>query len=109
MAVAFLENLAGRYHFGVRLLWHAKRGAEQAVVLDNQPATLAGLPAFRVTTELKDSRGVRMRTVCTGMIAAEGFYNACYRAPTLHYFERDLPVYEAMLASFEILKDKKKR
>jgi hypothetical protein len=86
------------------------RASDQSTLVSDEPSTLGGKPAFRVTTELKDGRGVRIRTTCTGTAQEQGYYEVCYSAPALHYYARDLAVYEKLLASFEYLEtDKKKR
>jgi hypothetical protein len=85
------------------------RVSDQSTLVSDEPALLGGRPAFRVTTELKDGRGVRIRTTCTGTAQEQGYYEVCYAAPALHYYERDLAIYEALLASFEYLESNKKK
>lgn len=86
-----------------------KRAAERTEVLGNEPATVAGLPAFRVTTEFKDDRGLRNRMLCYGFIAGDGLVRGCYRAPALHYYDRDLPAFESMIASLAYVPKAKKK
>ena len=41
-----------------------------------------------------------MELLVRGFVDERGFYLLTYRAPTLHYFERDRPVFDSVATSF---------
>lgn len=68
-------------------------------VVDNGPALLTGKPGFRVHGQYRDERGAPFDLVAVGRATDQGLLVAFYRSLTTHYFARDLPVYEQVLAS----------
>lgn len=71
-------------------------------VLETRPATIAGAKGFRTTVAFKDAHGLPFRAVLCG-VAAEGWaWQIVYRAPARHYFDRDLPAFDAALSSMRI-------
>lgn len=82
-----------------------ERGLENVSILADEPATLAGRPGFRLRFEyrLPVQRGaIRYQEVVVGTVNEKGLYLLGYRAPVLHYFERDLLAFEATQKTFAI-------
>lgn len=79
----------------------ASSGAEHLQVLSNEPVEIGGRPGFRLQLQIRNPRGLRYERVIYGMADADGFYQLTYQAPRLHYFERDLQAFEAMVRSFQ--------
>ena len=81
----------------------ASGSLQNVEMLANEPATLAGHPAFRLEYEYKqsvDTGSVRFREVVIGSNSPQGIYLVSYRAPVLHFFERDRETFEKTLATF---------
>lgn len=71
-------------------------------VLETRPATIAGQKGFRTTVAFKTAHGLRYKAVLCGVVAEDRAWQVTYVAPARHYFDRDLPVFDAALASLEI-------
>jgi hypothetical protein len=69
-------------------------------VLENAPAKLGGLPAFRVLTQHKNSDGLAVKNELLGAVNAKGYYLLQYQAPGLHFFERDRAEFKRLADSF---------
>jgi len=68
--------------------------------LASEPATLAGRAGFRLHVRSTDARGLRSDNLLFGAVSEERYLLVWYRAPTLHYFERDRAAVERAVASF---------
>lgn len=82
-----------------------ERGLENVVILADEPAVLAGRPGFRLRFEyrLPVQRGaIRYQEIVVGTVNDKGLYLLGYRAPVLHYFDRDLAAFEETLKTFAI-------
>jgi hypothetical protein len=82
-----------------------ERGLENVTTLADEPTELAGRPAFRLKFEyrLPVQRGaIRYREIIVGTVNEKGLYLVGYRAPVLHYFDRDAAVFDQTLATFAI-------
>jgi hypothetical protein len=77
--------------------------AEGLTVSENSPATLAAKPGFRLVFGYKLPDGLRMKGVLYGALGDDALYAVGYVAPERYYFERDLPLFEKVRASFRIL------
>ncbi len=71
-------------------------------VLTNEPADIAQKTGFRLHLQMKNQSGLRYEAVVYGFVDKSGFYELTFRAPTLHYFERDLPAFEQAVHSFRL-------
>lgn len=71
-------------------------------VLESRPVTLAGQKGFRTTASFKDGHGLRWKVVLCGVVAENRAWQISYVAPARHYFDRDLPAFDAALASLRI-------
>jgi len=69
-------------------------------VITNSPAALDNTTGFRLFIEYRNDHGLRIERVVYGMVDKKGFYTITYQAPMIHYFDRDLEIYERMVSSF---------
>ena len=82
-----------------------ERGLENVNIIADEPATLAGRPAFRLRFEYRQGveRGaVRYRESIVGTLNEKGLYLVGYRAPVIFYYDRDAASFESVLGSFSI-------
>ena len=82
-----------------------ERNLQDMKMLTDEPAELAGRPAFRIQFEYRtpvDRGSVRYREIVVGTVNEKGLYLVGYRAPVLHYFARDIAPYEESVKSFSI-------
>ncbi len=89
-----------------------ERDLENVQIQSDEPAELAGRPAFRLQFEYKApvKRGaVRYREIVVGTVNEKGLYLIGYRAPVLYYFERDTVAFEQALKTFAIAAVKSKQ
>ncbi len=75
-------------------------------VLENAPAMLAGRKGFRIVATYKED-GLRMGIVIHGVVIPTGVFYVIYQAPERVYFQRHLPIYEKLVASFQLRPDAK--
>lgn len=83
----------------------AARSLQNMEVLADEPAELAGQPAFRLHLAYRtavDAGSVRYQEILVGTNTPQGIFLVGYRGPVLHYFERDAPAFEQSLATFAI-------
>lgn len=81
------------------------RGLQNMQVLSNEPATLAGRPAFRLHVAYRtavDAGSVRYEEIILGTNSPQGIFLVGYRGPVLHYFARDVANFEQTLETFAI-------
>jgi hypothetical protein len=80
---------------------HAIKGLSGIVVKENGPATLAGMPAFRLRLQFRNARGVPFEQVVIGTARQNEVLTASYQALATHYFQRDLPTFEGLVGSLK--------
>lgn len=90
LARRYIEDTASRFELDV------------VDVLENRPVRLGGLEGFRVHVRYRVGE-LRYQAIAHGISTSRGFYLVTYNAPTLHYFEADLPSFEAAVASFTFM------
>ncbi|MCG8634535.1 MAG: hypothetical protein MI863_11955 [Desulfobacterales bacterium] len=81
----------------------AKNQGLQVSRTDTMPFTIDGKQGFKVTMEFRSEEGLVFDIITCGLLFGGQFYTLVYHAPRLHYFERDLPVFNRVVASFEII------
>jgi hypothetical protein len=65
-----------------------------------EPATFAGQPGFRFTYSfVVQGVEVRRKGEATGAVIGGKLFLMAYEAPTIHYFDRDLETFRALVAS----------
>ncbi len=70
-------------------------------VIKNEPVRISGRRAFSLHLSYKQESGLRYEMLVRGFVNGNGLYLLDYRAPSLHYFERDRSVFEALVQSFK--------
>ena len=63
-------------------------------VVENTPTKLGGKDAFRLHLSFRNEKGVRFERIIYGLVHKKKLLMVSYQAATLHYFKRDLPVFE---------------
>ena len=71
-------------------------------VLENGPAVVGGLPAFRVLLSYHNRNGVAYRSVIYGVLQDRWLHLLRYAAPQRYYFDRDLAAFEAIVGTFTL-------
>lgn len=84
-------------------------GLDAIETLSLAPAMVAGLESFRAEYEYRTADGVAFRGVCYGAMRPAGAYFIRFEAPALHYYERDLPAFEALVQSMRRLSKDEQR
>lgn len=70
-------------------------------LIENGPAILGGRPAFRLVVAYRNKGGIKRQNVVYGIIVENALYRLTYGAPRRHYFELDLPTFEAVKTSWK--------
>ncbi len=68
-------------------------------VVESSPATLDKHMGFRLHLRYKTNKGLAVERVAYGFVDEGGFYQLFYEAPSLHFFARDLRVFERTVES----------
>jgi hypothetical protein len=71
-------------------------------VVESVPLQIAGHSGFRMHLRFSDEQGLRYEMAVCGFAGKEGLYTLLYHAPTLHYFQRDLPEFESIVKAFRL-------
>jgi hypothetical protein len=81
-----------------------RSGLERLKVLSNKPAKVDGKQAFQLVMQYRNDDGLRIQIMSYGFVDKTGFYTINYRAPYLHYYERDHKEFSELVHSFKQLK-----
>jgi hypothetical protein len=73
-------------------------------VKENTPTTVAGQPGFKIVFSYRTKDRLHLTEARYGTIADQKLWIVRYSAPARHYFERDLPVFEEAVRSFQLKK-----
>ena len=74
-------------------------GMPSLMVFSNIPFEIAGNTGFAIHLGFKTKQGLRIQVLSRGFSDAHGFYQLLYRAPALHYFEKDRETFESVVRS----------
>jgi hypothetical protein len=97
------EDLAEDY---IAELQAGPNAVRDLVVVSNEPAQLAGRPAFRVHVKYRAQElagGAEMESVAVGTALDNGVMLATFEAPSIHYFERWIREFDAVAVSITLL------
>lgn len=85
-----------------------KSGQEMSAVevISNQPTGIGQKTGVRLHLQMKNKEGLRYQMVVYALVDKGGVYEITYRAPVLHYFNRDLPTFEGAVQSFRLTEKK---
>ena len=73
-------------------------------VKENKSAKIDGHSGFRAVFTYKEDDGLKMKGVFYGFMQGEVLYGIKYLAAQRHYFDRDLKVFERVVASVRLVK-----
>lgn len=73
-------------------------------VKENKSAKVAGESGFRMEYSFKTSEGLKVQVVIYGLLHGDAFYLFEFAAPKRHYFDRDLAIFERVVASVHLIK-----
>lgn len=76
-----------------------QRGIESLDLVSLEPAVVTGVEGYRAEYAYRTERGLNYRGVSYGAIRPEGVYVVTFEAPGLHFYERDVPTFEQIMAS----------
>lgn len=77
-------------------------GLPSLEILRNEPLDIAGHLGFGLHLAYRTDSGLRVEMLVRGFVDQQGLYLVIYRAPTLHFFDRDRPAFEALTASLRV-------
>lgn len=80
----------------------ADRGFMNFKVLENKPAEIRGVSAFRAMFSFTDGKRIKYKSVYYGFIAKKSFFSIQFLAPSRHYFDKYLPIFEKVVQSFKL-------
>ncbi|GAB4168103.1 MAG: hypothetical protein OHK0026_08260 [Rhodocyclaceae bacterium] len=75
-------------------------GLADMVVKSNTPATIAGAPGFRLHLAYRNARGAAFERIVLGAAQGKDLLLFSFHALSTHYFARDLPLFEQVVASW---------
>lgn len=78
-------------------------GLDTIETLSLEPATVAGMEAFRAEYTYRTIDGISFKGVSYGAMRPSGVYAIRFEAPMIHFFERDRPAFESMVRSMRRL------
>ncbi len=96
------EDLAEDY---IAELQTGPNAVRDLLVVSNEPAELAGKPAFRVHLKYRAAEstgGAAMESVAVGTALDTGVMLATFEAPSIHYFERWISQFDAVANSITL-------
>jgi hypothetical protein len=71
-------------------------------LLASEPARVGGHPGFRLTYGYQDQNGVALKSIYYGVIMPDVFFNLRYTAAQRHYFDKELPAFDAVFQSLQL-------
>ncbi|MEW5966203.1 MAG: hypothetical protein AB1720_04300 [Pseudomonadota bacterium] len=79
--------------------WKSAEATANVEIVANAPLLLDGKPAVRVQGRYKNERGLPIERIVVTLVDPRGRLTLFYEAPSIVYFQRGLPDFDAMLAS----------
>ena len=67
-----------------------------------EPANIDGRTGFKIHLEVINSNGLIFDMLAYGLMDDLNFYYLAYKAPRLHYYEKELETFEEMVATFRV-------
>lgn len=77
-------------------------------VLNNSIFSVSGKNGCKISIRYTTARGLKTRAIYYGLLDGDTFFLICYEAAERYYFEKDLPTFENMMKTFQILAAAKK-
>ena len=72
-------------------------------LLASEPAMIGGREGFRLTYSYRDQHGVVLKTIYHGTLLPDRFFNIRYTAAQRYYFENELPAFNGVLNSLQLV------
>ena len=99
-------NLEGEYlisEVAEYYLTEIKKRYKQVTVnhLSTEPADIDGKTGFRMRLELILSSGLVFDLLSYGVMDGDNFYQLMYKAPRIHYYEKELATFEDFVNTFK--------
>lgn len=69
-------------------------------LIDTRRASIAGQVAYRIDVSYTSKEKLEYRAIIYGLPAERGIYDFEFHAPSIHFFDRDAPDFEAIVQSF---------
>ena len=85
------------------------RTMKNLVIHENKPATPCGKPGFRIVFSYTDNGTLQYKSVYYGFQQNNTFYTILYEAPTVHYFDTYLAVFEKIAGTVVLEGDRRDR
>ncbi len=77
-------------------------GLKNFKLIENKPATVAGVPGFKLVFSYKSNGQLSYQCVYYGFRKDEMLYTVLYLAPKRHYYETNLGTFEQMVKSLTV-------
>jgi len=71
-------------------------------VIENKPATVAGIPGFRLAFSFRSQGTLQYQCVYYGFIKEDLFYSILFAAPKRHYFNANADTFEQIIKSLKL-------
>jgi hypothetical protein len=71
-------------------------------VVENKPIVISGNDGFRLHVSFENQKGLNYEGVIYGVADNEKVFLLSFYATQIHYFPRDLPVFEKLVSSFRL-------
>jgi hypothetical protein len=71
-------------------------------IIESLPNIVGGYPGFKITYSYQSKDNLRRTETYYGALVDQWYYFLMYKAPTRHYYNRDLLTFEKLKASFKI-------
>ncbi len=84
--------------------YKARQKGGQVTHIRTTPAAIDNQQAFKAVFEYANHDGLIFNVITYGLMRNDIFYSLYYQAPAIYYFERDLPVFDKIVASFRFIK-----
>jgi hypothetical protein len=71
-------------------------------VLENKPAEIGGMRAFKAVFSFADNRHLRYKSVYYGFVTKKYFYSIQFLAPSRYYFDKYLSTFDKVVQAFKL-------
>jgi hypothetical protein len=79
--------------------------ASRVTLLQNTPVLIAGHQGFRIHINYETSKGLDYEGITSGFATEKQVYLIKYYGTSLYYYPRDLPTYEEVIQSFQVINE----
>lgn len=72
-------------------------------ILENKPAKVDGISAFRAVYSYKDKDKLKYKSVTYGFVREKTFYDISYTAAARYYFNKDVKTFDKFVQAFRLI------